>query len=225
MASQVGGRPAPAASRRRDREQAAPLPEDALLHDGGAQRVGLLYDDYVKAERLLDYIAARAPAFGTATSPTAWWPRRPQASATTPKMNRFIAGRRLYQRNHVAVTFSMKRKRLDKEAKLSAVKLRFTDARSPSPRSAGGSTTRSARALRRRDLHRQGARLLHQPPPAAALGHHVAGALGRLQQPGAPQLHRERRLLHQHVHRQPGQRRHERRPSTTSTSTAPALCS
>jgi hypothetical protein len=46
---------------------------------------------------------------------------------TVTKMNRFVAGQRLYQRNHIAVTFSMKRKRLDREAKLAAVKLRIQD--------------------------------------------------------------------------------------------------
>lgn len=40
-----------------------------------------------------------------------------------PKMNRFISGRRLYERNGTHVTFSMKRQKLGREAKLTAVKL------------------------------------------------------------------------------------------------------
>jgi hypothetical protein len=40
-----------------------------------------------------------------------------------PKMNQFIVGKRLYQRKGVWISFSMKRQRLNKEAKLSAVKL------------------------------------------------------------------------------------------------------
>lgn len=40
-----------------------------------------------------------------------------------PKMNRFVSGRRLYQRNGTYITFSMKRQKLGREAKLSAVKL------------------------------------------------------------------------------------------------------
>ncbi|MFO0749308.1 MAG: 2-oxo acid dehydrogenase subunit E2 [Myxococcota bacterium] len=43
--------------------------------------------------------------------------------AENPKMNRFVAGRRLYERNGRYVTFSMKRQKLGREAKLSAVKL------------------------------------------------------------------------------------------------------
>jgi len=38
-------------------------------------------------------------------------------------MNQFVVGRRLYRRKHRQITFSMKRKKLDKKAKLSAVKL------------------------------------------------------------------------------------------------------
>lgn len=40
-----------------------------------------------------------------------------------PKMNQFLVGKRLYQRKGVWISFSMKRQRLNKEAKLSAVKL------------------------------------------------------------------------------------------------------
>jgi len=42
-----------------------------------------------------------------------------------PTMNRFSIGRRLYQRRGVYITFSMKRKQLDREAKLATVKLRL----------------------------------------------------------------------------------------------------
>jgi hypothetical protein len=45
------------------------------------------------------------------------------ALAENPRMNRFLAGRRLYQRKGSFVTFSMKRQKLGREAKLSAVKL------------------------------------------------------------------------------------------------------
>ena len=44
-----------------------------------------------------------------------------------PRMNRFIVGRRLYQRDGRWVTFSMKRKAMDSRAKLSVVKLRMVD--------------------------------------------------------------------------------------------------
>ncbi len=42
-----------------------------------------------------------------------------------PRMNRFSVGRRLYQRNGTFITFSMKRKQLDKQAKLATVKLKL----------------------------------------------------------------------------------------------------
>ncbi len=40
-----------------------------------------------------------------------------------PKMNRFVVGRRLYQRNESFVTFSMKRTKLDAQSKIAVVKL------------------------------------------------------------------------------------------------------
>ena len=49
------------------------------------------------------------------------------ALAATPKMNRFVSGGRLYERNHRALTFSLKRARMDKEAAISTVKLRMRD--------------------------------------------------------------------------------------------------
>jgi len=43
--------------------------------------------------------------------------------AENPSMNRFVSGRRLYQRKGGSMTFSMKRQKLGREAKLAAVKL------------------------------------------------------------------------------------------------------
>lgn len=40
-----------------------------------------------------------------------------------PELNRFVAGRRVYQRNAVELSFSMKRVKLDKSSKVSVVKL------------------------------------------------------------------------------------------------------
>ncbi len=84
------------------------------------------FDSYVRAEALLDYIdKARVKhevgvihcILAAITS----------ASQRNPKMNTFISGRRLYQRNNWYVSFSMKRKKMDKEAKVSAVKLKLDD--------------------------------------------------------------------------------------------------
>lgn len=49
------------------------------------------------------------------------------ALAHVPKMNRFISGQRLYQRDARQLTFSMKRRAKDAQAKLSAVKLTMQD--------------------------------------------------------------------------------------------------
>lgn len=47
--------------------------------------------------------------------------------AENPRMNRFVVGRRLYARTGRWLTFSMKRKKLEKKAQLSAVKLEMLD--------------------------------------------------------------------------------------------------
>ncbi len=49
------------------------------------------------------------------------------ALAATPKMNRFVVGRRLYRRNARWLSFSMKRARMDREAQISTVKLHMPD--------------------------------------------------------------------------------------------------
>ena len=87
------------------------------------------YDDYVKAEPLLDYIKRARHEFDTDINITHLLVAAGAvALKENPKMNQFVSGSRLYRRNHVAITFSMKRKKLDKEAKLAAVKLRMDDA-------------------------------------------------------------------------------------------------
>jgi hypothetical protein len=45
------------------------------------------------------------------------------ALCEVPRMNRFVTGRRLYQRRGEWITFSMKRKRLDRDARIAMVKL------------------------------------------------------------------------------------------------------
>jgi hypothetical protein len=47
--------------------------------------------------------------------------------AENPKMNQFVVGRRMYARKGRFITFSMKRQKLNKQAKLSAVKLQMKD--------------------------------------------------------------------------------------------------
>jgi len=50
--------------------------------------------------------------------------------AVTPNMNRFVKGHRLYQRRGRWISFSMKRRQLDREAKLSTVKTEVRDGES-----------------------------------------------------------------------------------------------
>lgn len=79
------------------------------------------FDDYVLAEPLLEYIEQARKRFhcdvthcivGAVGS----------AYNVNPKMNQFIAGRRLYQRKGIWVSFSLKRKKLDQKSKISVVK-------------------------------------------------------------------------------------------------------
>jgi len=94
------------------------------------------FDTFARVGELKRYLAA---------ANTKFYPQGPDASTTSsgervdithclvaagaiglaenPKMNRFVAGRRLYARNGRFLTFSMKRQKLGRDAKLSAVKL------------------------------------------------------------------------------------------------------
>jgi hypothetical protein len=80
------------------------------------------FDSYVDAEPLLAYLTQAGPKFGCDISHCL------VASAfialvQTPTMNRFSLGGRLYDRNGVYVSFSMKRSQGDRGAKLAVVKL------------------------------------------------------------------------------------------------------
>lgn len=81
------------------------------------------FDSYVNVEPLLEYLALdESKARGVDITHAVV-----SASAIglheNPQMNRFVAGRRLYQRKGVYVTFSMKRKKLDRNAKVVISKL------------------------------------------------------------------------------------------------------
>jgi len=84
------------------------------------------FDRYIRAEKLEAYLDAARDQFG-ANMTHAVVGALNIGLAENPKMNQFVVGRRLYRRNHRAVTFSMKRKKLNKKAKLSAVKLFMKD--------------------------------------------------------------------------------------------------
>ena len=86
----------------------------------------VLYETAFPADPLLAYLEQAGPRLGAdmthcvvaAASVTL---------AQNPRLNRFVSGYRLYQRDGRWVTFSMKRKARDAEAKVSAVKMRMED--------------------------------------------------------------------------------------------------
>ena len=79
-------------------------------------------DGYVDAGPLLSYLEKARNGFG-ADMTHCLVAASAMCMAHTPQVNRFVVGRRLYQRRGVWVTFSMKRKALDRAAKLATVKL------------------------------------------------------------------------------------------------------
>ncbi|MSP55047.1 MAG: hypothetical protein EXR69_05500 [Myxococcales bacterium] len=85
----------------------------------------VFYDAYVDAERTVAWLARVKPTGADMTHLTL--AAANMALAQTPKMNRFVVGRRLYMRNARWVTFSLKRARMDREAQISTVKLRMPD--------------------------------------------------------------------------------------------------
>jgi hypothetical protein len=79
------------------------------------------FDQYVRAEELVRYIREAREHFHCDVTHCVVGAAA-LALFEAPVMNRFIAGNRLYQRKGVWLTFSMKRKKLGKTAKVSAVK-------------------------------------------------------------------------------------------------------
>ena len=85
------------------------------------------FDTFARADALLDYIE-KANGKGMEVDITHCLVAAVAIGLSqNPKMNRFVAGRRLYQRKQRHITFSMKRKKLGREAKLSAVKMDMPD--------------------------------------------------------------------------------------------------
>ena len=86
------------------------------------------YDDYIRTDKMLDYLERARVAYGTDVNITHLLVATAGYTlGINPTMNQFISGSRLYRRKHVDVTFSMKRQKLNKKAKLSAVKMRMDD--------------------------------------------------------------------------------------------------
>ena len=83
----------------------------------------VLFDDYVDAEKLVAYIAEAKAAGLRVDITTCVVAALAIGLDEVPKMNRFVVGRRIYQRNHRKITFSMLRKKKDKSARVSTVQL------------------------------------------------------------------------------------------------------
>jgi len=79
------------------------------------------YDDFARADELERYLKEVGTRFH-ADMTHAIVAAVAAGLRKTPSMNRFAVGRRLYQRKGVWVTFSMKRQKLNRAAKLTAVK-------------------------------------------------------------------------------------------------------
>lgn len=84
----------------------------------------VFYDDYVVIDEMMDYLEVVNKRFRCGLQHLLVASVN-SAMKAVPQMNRFVVGRRLYQRKHVEITFSMKRKKLNRQAKLAAVKKRI----------------------------------------------------------------------------------------------------
>lgn len=87
----------------------------------GRNESAVYYDEYVVADELLKYLKVVNERFHCDMQ-HAIVASLAAAMRKTPSMNRFVVGRRLYQRKGVWITFSMKRQKLNRAAKLTAVK-------------------------------------------------------------------------------------------------------
>ena len=79
------------------------------------------FDAYARTENLMRYIAEANERFHVDIT-HCLVAAGGIAITSNPKMNRFVVGRRLYQRKGVFMSFSMKRKKMGRDAKLAAVK-------------------------------------------------------------------------------------------------------
>lgn len=84
------------------------------------------YDDAIDATGIEAYLAEAKDKFGVDMTHILVGAMN-ITLAENPTMNRFVVGRRMYQRRHRELTFSMKRKAMDKKAKLAVVKLQMED--------------------------------------------------------------------------------------------------
>jgi len=84
------------------------------------------FDEYIRAEKLLQWIAEAREKIHcdiTHLSVAAY----SLGINANPKLDRFTVGRRLYQRKGTQISFSMKRQKLGREAKIAVVKMAVED--------------------------------------------------------------------------------------------------
>jgi len=86
----------------------------------------VLFDDYVVADNLLEYLEKAKGKFGADIS-HCLVAACAIGLAEAPTMNQFTVGRRLYQRKQREISFSMKRKAMSKKAKIAVVKKAIRD--------------------------------------------------------------------------------------------------
>jgi len=84
------------------------------------------FDTFARADNLVRYLAEANKQFHVDVT-HCLIAACAVALAENPKMNRFVSGRRLYERKGRFITFSMKRQKLGRDAKLAAVKLELPD--------------------------------------------------------------------------------------------------
>jgi hypothetical protein len=84
------------------------------------------FDREIRAERFEAYLEKARVSFGAGVT-HAGVAALNIGLAENPRMNQFVSGRRMYKRTGRWITFSMKRKKLNKQAKLSAVTLEMKD--------------------------------------------------------------------------------------------------
>ncbi len=80
------------------------------------------FDSYIDATELARFLPEAREAYGANVTHCVV-AAVARGMHQVPQMNRFVVGRRLYERKGVFLTFSMKRKKLEKSAKVSTVKL------------------------------------------------------------------------------------------------------
>ncbi|MFT7517981.1 MAG: hypothetical protein ACI9MC_000105 [Kiritimatiellia bacterium] len=84
----------------------------------------VFFDSYIPADEITRYLEVARGKFG-ANLTHAVVAAVSVAIAENPPLNRFTVGKRLYQRKGRHITFSMKRQKANKKAKLAAVKLKM----------------------------------------------------------------------------------------------------